>query len=191
MRKGDSTSFVVIADSLFTNSFNQPLPDGVKAGDKILFHTNLIEIYNQVELSKNMENKNLELRLKDSLDLSNFLVANPIWKKTENGLYYQIEKAGNGKKPNSGDQVTVTYIGKFLNGDVFDKSDKNNPEFTFTVKNNMVIPGFEESISLMQEGGSAKFIIPWQLAYGETGSGPIQPFTSLVFEIKLIKIKSK
>lgn len=191
LRKGDSASFVIIADSLFTNSFNQPLPDGLKAGDKLLFHSRLVGLYTQEELNNVQENKNLELRIKDSVDLKEFVASDKKWKVTESGLYYQIVNSGNGKKAVTGDQVTVSYVGKFINGEVFDKSDEKNPEFTFTKDNQMVIPGFDEGIGLLEEGGSAKFIIPWQLAYGPNGSGPIQPYTSLIFEIKLLKIKSK
>ena len=191
LKKGDSASFVLTADSLYLNSFEQTLPNGINPGDKIIFHINLEEIYNEEEFIRLSKIKNLELRLNDSLGLNNIIAADPKWKKTNNGLYYQIEKTGNGKKAVTGDQVTITYVGKFLNGEVFEKTDEKNPKFTFTKNNNMLIQGFEEGIGLMEEGGIAKFIIPWQLAYGEFGSGPIKPYTSLFFEIKLIKIKSK
>ena len=41
----------------------------------------------------------------------------------------------------------------------------------------------------MQEGGQYRFFMPYQLAYGEKGSGPIEPFCALVFDIELLRIK--
>jgi FKBP-type peptidyl-prolyl cis-trans isomerase len=51
-----------------------------------------------------------------------------------------------------------------------------------------VIPGWDEAVLMMKEGEEYKFIIPWHLAYGERGAGPIPPFSSLVFDVKLVKI---
>jgi FKBP-type peptidyl-prolyl cis-trans isomerase FkpA/FKBP-type peptidyl-prolyl cis-trans isomerase FklB len=52
-----------------------------------------------------------------------------------------------------------------------------------------VIPGWQEGLMLMKEGGSSRFFIPFNLAYGDKGSGPIEPFSTLVFDIELIQVK--
>jgi len=54
-----------------------------------------------------------------------------------------------------------------------------------------VIAGWDEGIMLLHEGEEAKLIIPSNLGYGEQGTGPIPPNTTLVFDVKLLKIKSK
>ena len=43
---------------------------------------------------------------------------------------------------------------------------------------------------MMKEGGKAVIIIPSKLGYGAQGSGPIPPFSSLVFEVELISVSS-
>jgi FKBP-type peptidyl-prolyl cis-trans isomerase len=40
----------------------------------------------------------------------------------------------------------------------------------------------------MKEGDKFKAVIPWNLAYGNRGNGPIPPFSTLVFEMELVKV---
>jgi FKBP-type peptidyl-prolyl cis-trans isomerase FkpA len=41
----------------------------------------------------------------------------------------------------------------------------------------------------LTDGSKAIFVIPSKLAYGETGNQGIAPFSTLVFDIELVKIK--
>jgi FKBP-type peptidyl-prolyl cis-trans isomerase len=43
---------------------------------------------------------------------------------------------------------------------------------------------------LLHEGEEAKFIVPSNLAYGEQGGGPIPPNSTLIFDVKLLKINN-
>ncbi|HEY2583381.1 MAG TPA: FKBP-type peptidyl-prolyl cis-trans isomerase, partial [Mucilaginibacter sp.] len=52
-----------------------------------------------------------------------------------------------------------------------------------------VIPGWDEGLLLLNEGSKATFIIPSSLGYGEQGNGEIQPFTTMVFDMELVKVK--
>jgi FKBP-type peptidyl-prolyl cis-trans isomerase len=51
-----------------------------------------------------------------------------------------------------------------------------------------VIKGWQEGLQLMREGSSYRFYVPYELAYGEQGSGPIEPYSTLVFDIDLIRV---
>jgi len=107
---------------------------------------------------------------------------------TESGLQYQVLKPGDGPKPDREDIVRVNYVGKLLDGTVFDSSGQGGPvDFPL----GQVVPGWQEGISLMPVGSKYRFWIPPQLAYGDAGTpgGPIPPNATLVFEVELVGIE--
>lgn len=108
---------------------------------------------------------------------------------TASGLKYTITKNGKGERPTRGSRVKVHYIGKLLNGQLFDSSINQKP-FKFTLGIGEVIEGWDEGISLLKIGDTATFIIPPHLAYGdENVDALIGPNTTLVFDIELISFK--
>lgn len=106
-------------------------------------------------------------------------------KTTESGLEYKVLNEGSGASPTQKDTVLVNYVGKHLNGDVFDQND------SISISLNNVIPGWQEGIQLMKEGGTFEFWIPGQLAYGAhpRPGGEIKPNETLHFKVHLIKVK--
>ncbi len=110
---------------------------------------------------------------------------------TASGLYYIETVEGNGEQAKANDIVSVHYTGKFLNGKTFDSSYDRNQPIEFTLGIGEVIKGWDEGIALMKEGGEATLIIPSNLAYGAYGTsdGSIPPYSTLVFDVKLIEIK--
>ncbi len=110
-------------------------------------------------------------------------------KVTESGLQYLVLKEGDGKKPGPNDVVTVHYTGRLIDGTVFDSSVERGEPATFAV--GQVIPGWVEGLQLMSEGAAWRLFIPSNLAYGSHGTGPIQPNSTLIFDVQLIKVESK
>ena len=100
------------------------------------------------------------------------------------GVYYKEIVAGTGAKPRTDQTVAVTYEGKLSNGTVFDSSQGQPANFAC----NQVIPGFTTALTNMQVGAEWEVYIPWNQAYGAQQSGPIPPYSALVFKIKLVKI---
>ncbi len=107
-------------------------------------------------------------------------------KVTESGLQYLVLKEGDGKKPGPNDVVTVHYTGRLIDGTVFDSSVERGEPATFAV--GQVIPGWVEGLQMMSEGAAWRLFIPSNLAYGPHGTGPIQPNSTLIFDVQLIKV---
>ena len=110
-------------------------------------------------------------------------------KVTESGLQYLVLKEGNGVKPGPEDAVTVHYTGRLIDGTVFDSSVERGEPATFAV--GQVIPGWVEGLQLMSEGAAWRLFIPSNLAYVPHGTGPIQPNSTLIFDVQLIKVNKK
>ena len=108
-------------------------------------------------------------------------------KVTASGLQYKVIQEGTGRKPKATDRIRCHYEGSFTDGRVFDSSYKRGEPIVFGL--NQVIKGWTEGLQLMAEGAKYELYIPYQLAYGETGSqGAIPPCCALKFIVELIKV---
>lgn len=110
---------------------------------------------------------------------------------TASGLEYVEIEAGTGPVPQPGDIVSVHYTGTLEDGTKFDSSLDRGQPFQFTLGQGAVIPGWDEGIALMREGGKAQLIIPPALGYGESGSGSIPPNATLIFDVELVEVRSQ
>jgi FKBP-type peptidyl-prolyl cis-trans isomerase len=114
-------------------------------------------------------------------------------KPLPSGIYYLNLRPGKGKAIEVGDTLTINYEGRFLNGKFFDSTLKRHQPFQFVYGTEwQVIKGLEEAVGMMREGEHSLFILPSELGFGDTGSstGVIPPFTSLIFEVEILKVSS-
>ena len=98
-------------------------------------------------------------------------------------------KVGTGREVKSGDTVVMHYIGTLEDGTKFDSSYDRNQPFETQIGVGRVIKGWDQGVPGMKIGGKRKLTIPYQLAYGENGYGPIPPKATLIFEVELVDIK--
>lgn len=111
----------------------------------------------------------------------------PEAKTTESGLMYVIETPGEGESPERGAPVKVHYTGSLLDGTVFDSSRRRGQPIEFPIGMGRVIPGWDEGVMMMREGGRRTLIVPPELGYGERGAGNvIPPDAWLIFEVELV-----
>jgi FKBP-type peptidyl-prolyl cis-trans isomerase len=105
------------------------------------------------------------------------------------GLQYKVLTAGTGPKPTATDTVVCHYKGTLLDNTEFDSSYKRNEPLTIPVGG--VIKGWTEALQLMPVGSKWELFIPSDLAYGPQAKGPIQPNSTLIFEVELLSIQPK
>ena len=108
---------------------------------------------------------------------------------TKSGLQYKIIKKGYGIRPTDISKVVIHYRGTTIDGEEFDSSYKRNQPATLTVGQN--IKGFAEGLKLMQEGSEYIFYLPQDLGYGEQEAGAIKPYSTMIFDVKLLKVKNE
>lgn len=121
----------------------------------------------------------------------NFLTKNKLRKgviTTDSGLQYEILKKGKGEKPTETSNVKVLYLGKKIDGTVFDDMSKPEQKTTFNLSD--VIKGWTEAIQLMPVGSKFRIYIPQELAYGNMKTGEIKPYSALIYEIELLNIEN-
>ncbi|MFW6310596.1 MAG: FKBP-type peptidyl-prolyl cis-trans isomerase [Prolixibacteraceae bacterium] len=111
---------------------------------------------------------------------------------TDLGVYYITIEEGeeDGEYPETGDTLTVGYSGYFIDGSLFDASNLHSPdgEYQFVLGVDQMIPGWNDGVKQVREGGKIQFIVPSELAYGSEGFGIIGPNQTLVFVVKLIEL---
>ncbi|GAA5987781.1 hypothetical protein JCM10908_007213 [Rhodotorula pacifica] len=111
-------------------------------------------------------------------------------KKTQviaGGLEITDVKVGEGAAAKNGSKVGMRYIGKLENGKVFDSNTKGAP-LTFTLGRGQVIKGWDLGVAGIKVGGERKLRIPAKLAYGSQKIAGIPPNSTLLFDIKCVKI---
>jgi FKBP-type peptidyl-prolyl cis-trans isomerase FkpA len=109
------------------------------------------------------------------------------WHRTPSGLRWRkVSGSGRGAHPAVTDTVTIHYAGRFIDGTEFDSSVARGEPATFPL--NRLIRGWQEGVPMMGIGDRYEFAIPYNLAYGYDGRGPIPGGATLLFTIDLIAI---
>ena len=195
LAEGESATFIISAQEFFSKTLTTELPAFLLPGDPMKIYLNILEIQSVEEYEKEKEaflNWIEDFGEYEKVVLQQFLQEEKLEvNPTGSGLYHLLLRNGNGKKIMKGDTITVNYEGRFLNGKFFDSTIRRKQPFQFVYGTEwQVVPGLDEGIGMMTEGEKSLFILPSDLAFGTQGSstGIIPPFTSLIFEVEILKI---
>jgi len=131
----------------------------------------------------------LALAAQDNVKQAEALIADYVKKAktTPSGLKYVVLHEGKGGKPAKGQSIDAHYVGRFMDGRIFDKSIGGAP-FTFTVGVGQVIKAWDEALLDMKAGEKRAIIVPPELGYGKRGAGNvIPPGSTLFFEVERLR----
>ncbi|MRS05644.1 hypothetical protein EG832_20870, partial [bacterium] len=109
---------------------------------------------------------------------------------TDSGLQYLEITAGSGKAPEIGDIVSMNYIASLVNGTELDNTYVSGVPSSTIWGMDRLLPGWEEGIGLMKVGGKAKFVIPSELAFGQTGYGVVPANAQIIIEMELLSAET-
>jgi len=197
MAEGDSATFILRADDFFSKTLKTSLPEFIPADGSVKINTGMQNIQTREDYER--EKEAFLTWIEDFGDyekvvLKQFISSEkPGISPLPSGIYYVNLRPGKGKKVEVGDTLTINYEGRFLNGRFFDSTLKRHQPFQFVYGTEwQVIKGLEEAVGMMREGERSLFIFPSELGFGNTGSstGVIPPFTSLIFEVEILKVSS-
>jgi len=192
--EGDSINFIVPAEDVFKRVLHLRLPYFLHKGDMMKVAVRVLAIMDPIQYEarqKVVRESRKDMDMQEQLTLIQYVKDNhiPDTAKRDN-IYYMSLSPGSGPKVEHGSRVSVAYNGYFLNGRLFDSVSVANPlQFKFG-DTAQVIKGLEIGIKRMHEGEKAKIIIPSQLAFGDNGSssGLVPPYTSVVYEVTMLKV---
>ena len=198
----DSVLVKMPADSVF-NGHEESRPPFFAKGSYINFYIKVQKIQSLTDAIAERNADIEKVKSAEGAQAAKYIADNKlVVKTTPSGLQYVITKTSLKPRPLTGDTVSVNYVGKLISGQVFDSnieavakmSNLDQPGRTyepikFPVNTSQVIKGWDEGLLLLHEGEKAIFIIPSALAYGNEGSGPIPPASTLVFDVELVSVK--
>lgn len=115
------------------------------------------------------------------------------WKEIGNGLKIWDVTEGEGEPCPPGARISIHYAGWLVSGRLFDSSRsklKAGPGSPAKFALGDLVAGWQKGIPGMKKGGVRRLFVPYQMGYGEEGSGSnIPPRSNLLFEIKLFDWK--
>lgn len=191
MGEGDSAHFLLPADSVFAKTFNQPLPDGIKSGEQLLFKVKMKSVIPAQELQGRMKALTDSVALADAIAINTFLKRNNITAHpVREGVYFIVFEEGKGEKPRAGDSVEVSYTATFLDGSVFDASSGNGSNLRYVLGDGLRLKAWDEAIASLRPGGVCRLVLSSAEAFGTRGFGPVPPNTPVVYNINLLRVNA-
>jgi FKBP-type peptidyl-prolyl cis-trans isomerase len=107
--------------------------------------------------------------------------------RSPRGVWIKDLSVGTGDPVGSGSLVAIRYAGHLADGTQFDATRPIDPPFEFRIDSGDVIPGYDEAVTGMRQGGNRLALIPPALGYRSRQNGPIPANSVLVFTIELVR----
>jgi len=137
---------------------------------------------NGIDIRPFEEQKSIDIAAIDAYLMDNGITA----LQHSSGIRYEVVNEGTvGDKPTLDDNVTVSYTGRFFNGQIFDQTT-DGESISFGLTN--LIESWQIMIPEMNVGSTIIIYAPSVYCYGFRGSFGIPPNTNLIFEIELVSI---
>jgi peptidylprolyl isomerase len=167
LKKGEKAT-AIIPEKLILNKNNLNF---IKSGDSVYFDIYIQDVFNY---------QFMYVSSKDTI-------------KSKNGLAYIDAVNGDGQEIKKGDKINVAYSIYFIDNyghrNILDASREREKWLELEVGAGKNIPGFEEGVIGIKEGGMRRIIIPPSLAYGKEGlpERGLPPNKDLIVDIEGVR----
>ena len=208
MHKGDKAVFMISADTMAAQVGANRMPPDFHpgSGQKIVYTILLHDILTPEEIARQNDSIAADTQRRKEEEpqvLSQYIKEHYTnIEYSTSGLYIYVKQRGYGPVVQPGKEIRVEYVGRRLDGKVFDTSNDSiarqegihNPKreyapLTYIVGRQHLIRGWEEGLLNQPEGTWLTLIMPSSLAYGARGAGSdIPPYTPLLFDIKILSV---
>jgi hypothetical protein len=109
--------------------------------------------------------------------------------QTQYSARYAEIRSGDGAPVEPAKVLVVHYTLWLTDGKKMDSSYDRGAPLSFEQGRRRVIPGWDAGFEGMRIGGKRRLFIPYQLAYGVKGRGPIPPKADLIFDVELLDVR--
>jgi len=185
MREGETTAFSFDPKIYI----GEQLPPFIKETDAINMTISVVKAQTVEEFETEQTAASQKLIAEEKSILQQYAKENNLTvTESESGLFIAVIEEGTGNQAKAGDNVSVHYTGKLLNGKVFDSSVGRGTPISFQLGVGQVIRGWDEGIATLKVGEKAILLIPSPMAYGDRDMGDIPPNSPLIFEVELVEI---
>jgi FKBP-type peptidyl-prolyl cis-trans isomerase len=177
-----------INEDLVVQALRHTLADNPKLIDDTTYFLAIQYIINQQQQANRQQQQTADPK-KVTTDqeayLANLEANNPKVKKHPAGFYYEVLREGKGPKANYAQRIRFDYRSYLmLTGEPYDQTYGKREPIIHVIGNPM-FPGLIEGLQLMNAGSIYRFYFPYQLAFGEHGSGDIPGYTPFIYEVEL------
>lgn len=177
---------------------NFPIGESLDSNETVVWNVRILDIENEATVLEKIRDEQLEI---DKGVIETYLAKEGIEaEQTEEGLFYSIERKGNGTYPQDGNSVNVNYTLRTLEGRIIDTSfeevakannlyneQRTYEPLTFTLGGGGIIQGWNIGIPQVDKGGKGTLFIPSVYGYGNRGYGNmIPPNTVLIFDVEVV-----
>lgn len=194
LSKGDSAVFIIKADSFFLKTARSPeVPELFSENNDMYFWVKINDILSKEDIDERNRLYIEERKAKELNDLTVYLSGNyPDLEPTESGLFIVKEKTGRGRLPQEGDIMNFDFKVSTLNGPELYNSIEAGRPVDHEKGQRFDTEGFLEGLNSMSVGDEVTLIVPSKLAFKEQGrQGMIEPYTTMVYWIRMNSVKSK
>lgn len=96
------------------------------------------------------------------------------------------------KKTRDKDIVVFNYVGKFVNGKVFDSTLESGREPLESTIGEIGVTGWDQALTGACPGEKRRVVVPPHLGYGDEGVADfVPPNTTLILEIEIVKVRNR